>query len=448
MNASIFYDLAAVNIRGGSAVAADVVIDGEEDEESDSSSDDDELFNIHHFRNVSQRTSNNGSGRGSTAGGRGSGGGRASTAGGRGGGDGGGGRASTAGGRGGGGGRASTAGGRGSGDGGGDAPRQSRRALGRFVDGHAIRSSAHAAGLIGLLQLASAEPGGMYAALGQNNRTIWIGSKIDALFRADGPLGSFVSVSTQVLMRHLKEAETAAKVFYRRHHSNDQSGASQEDIPEWAEKFFPLFNEAESQSSNNAQAAAARSEQRSVVASLVGRQAPLGVRNGPTQLRTETTRNRGSRVMRQQVIGSVDAEIVYEEGDEDEEAVEGRDDVAYPHVARRQRTTNGTRRRNTHLDFSPDGNDPSSRYSEVARAYSSITVMSRSIARSMDGPPRSFADVARDYSAVSTLLQNATEAHERSHYTMALQGLDFELSAMMPTRTVMANINDGGSAAA
>ena len=152
--------------------------------------------------------------------------------------------------------------------------------------------------------------------------------------------------------------------------------------------------------------------------------------------------------MRQQVIGSVDAEIVYEEGDEDEEAVEGRDDVAYPHVARRQRTTNGTRRRNTHLDFSPDGNDPSSRYSEVAGAYSSITVMSRSIARSMDGPPQSFADVARDYSAVSTLLQNAREAHERSHYTMALQGLDFELSAMMPTRTVMANINDGGSAAA
>jgi hypothetical protein len=81
--------------------------------------------------------------------------------------------------------------------------------------------------------------------------------------------------------------------------------------------------------------------------------------------------------MRQQVVGNVDAENVYEGVDNvDEEFVKGRDDVAQRHATPRQCITKGTCHQNVHLhDFSPDGNVPSSQYSEVRGAYSSIATI-------------------------------------------------------------------------
>ena len=181
----------------------------------------------------------------------------------------------------------------------------------------------------------------------------------------------------------MREAEQVARHFHNQRHSSDQSGSTREDIPGWVGEFFQLFEAASSHPTNSSQADAARSEQRSVVASLTGRQAPLGIRNGPAQLRTETTRNRGAPVMRQQIVGNVDAETVYEGGDEegDEFAEEGYGDVVHRYAAPRRRTiTNGTRQRNIHLDFSPDGNDPSSRYSSIVGAYSSIDLLGRAVA--------------------------------------------------------------------
>jgi hypothetical protein len=146
-------------------------------------------------------------------------------------------------------------------------------------------------------------------------------------------------------MWHLREAESVAKAHYQTQHSNDRSGASQEVIPQWVAEFFDLFSMTASEANNSAQTAAARNEHQGVAGSLASRQAPLGVCNGPAELRTKTARNSGAPVMRQQVIGNVDVENVYEGlGKVDGEFVEGRDDVTQRHVTPRQRITNGTHR--------------------------------------------------------------------------------------------------------
>lgn len=412
------------------------------DEEVEDSSGD-ELLN-YDGRSVRQRT--NGGGRGSTAAGRGGGRGSSTTTGrGRGG-------SSTAAGRGRGG--SSTAAlanfnvdastGNENGLGGDTTSNNSNttgagrlRQLGHFVSNTgAIRSPEHAAGLIGILQLAKAErPGGIHAALGHGNRITWVSSKLEAFFAATGPLGCFIPVTVNVLLRHLREAEQVARHFHNQRHSSDQSGSTREDIPGWVGEFFQLFEAASSHPTNSSQADAARSEQRSVVASLTGRQAPLGIRNGPAQLRTETTRNRGAPVMRQQIVGNVDAETVYEGGDEegDEFAEEGYGDVVHRYAAPRRRTINGTRQRNIHLDFSPDGNDPSSRYSSIVGAYSSIDLLGRAVARSMEGPPRTFLDISNEYQAVANNLRNAVDEHAKAFHSIALQGLSAELQRMVPT---------------
>jgi hypothetical protein len=89
--------------------------------------------------------------------------------------------------------------------------------------------------------------------------------------------------------------------------------------------------------------------------------------------------------MHQQVIGDADAENVYEGVDNvDEGLVEGKDDVAQCHATPCQRITNGTCHQIVHLhDFSPDGNDPSFRYSVVRGAYSSIATIACVVAWSM-----------------------------------------------------------------
>ncbi len=91
----------------------------------------------------------------------------------------------------------------------------------------------------------------------------------------------FSSVTPNVLMWHLREAESVAKSHYCSQHTIDQSNASQEVIPQWAVDCFDLFHAASSEPSNRAQVAAAQNEHRGVAASLTGQQAPLGVRNGP-----------------------------------------------------------------------------------------------------------------------------------------------------------------------
>jgi hypothetical protein len=99
--------------------------------------------------------------------------------------------------------------------------------------------------------------------------------------------------------------------------------------------------------------------------------------------------------MHKHIVGSVDTGNVYEGGDKvDEEFVEGRDDVAQHHAAPCQCITNGTCRQNVHLQyFSPDGNDPSSQYSDVRGAYSSIATIACSLAQPIEGPPQSLADL-------------------------------------------------------
>ncbi len=106
-----------------------------------------------------------------------------------------------------------------------------------------IRSSNHAtAALIGLLELGQGHPDGITGAFGHNNRISWFRLNIDALFCKDGPLDSYVPFSANVLVRHVGRAQVLARSFYDRDHSNEQSGAAHEDVPEWSRHFFPTFS--------------------------------------------------------------------------------------------------------------------------------------------------------------------------------------------------------------
>jgi hypothetical protein len=153
-----------------------------------------------------------------------------------------------------------------------------RVALGPFVytnnERTGIRSANHEAGLIGILQLAGAHETGLISTLGHNNRQGWFQDNIPVLFQADGPLGMFNVVSPLVLLRHFAVAQGQAKDMFDRFHSADQTGATHEDVPPWAQHFFRYFEALQNVPSASAQAAELRSERRSVVAGLMGRQAP------------------------------------------------------------------------------------------------------------------------------------------------------------------------------
>ena len=88
-------------------------------------------------------------------------------------------------------------------------------ALGGFVftsNGRSgIRSANHAAGIIGLIQLAGAHPSSWEGTLGHNQRTQWFNENVDAFFQADGPLGMFNQVSPLVLLRHFSAASNQAR---------------------------------------------------------------------------------------------------------------------------------------------------------------------------------------------------------------------------------------------
>ena len=99
-----------------------------------------------------------------------------------------------------------------------------RSALGGFVftsNGRSgIRSANHAAGIIGLIQLAGAHPSSWEGTLGHNQRTQWFNENVDAFFQADGPFGMFNQVSPLVLLGHFSAASNQARALFDRRHSN------------------------------------------------------------------------------------------------------------------------------------------------------------------------------------------------------------------------------------
>ncbi len=155
------------------------------------------------------------------------------------------------------------------------------------------------------------------------------------------------------------------KEVYDQQHSNDQTGTDHKDVPPWIQSFFCLFEAQQIVHSASAQAAETRNERRSVVPGLTEHQASLGNHHscGPAQLHSETLINSGARRMRQMYAGDVETEVV---GDDamnnqmDDILVEGINDTANEHPACCCRTTNGTHRQNTHMDFSAGRNDPAS----------------------------------------------------------------------------------------
>ncbi len=176
--------------------------------------------------------------------------------------------------------------------------------------------------------------------------------------------------------------------------------------------------------SASAQAAETRSERRSVVSGLTGRQAPLGnhpAGQRPVQLRTETSRNAGSARMRQMHIGDVNVEVLGDDAmnarlDEEFLLVEGVDDTVDERPARRRRTQNGVRRRNANIDFGAGRNDPAARFQHVTRAFSSLDSLTNAVAQSFSAPsvapPRSLIDAAIDFERASDMLVRARERND------------------------------------
>ena len=230
-------------------------------------------------------------------------------------------------------------------------------------DGTAIASAHHSRALCNFLQVASAGNEGINGTLGHGNRVTWTRANIDSFFESNGPLSGFQPISDAILRRHLAAAQALSRSTYDRDHSNDRTGAAGEDIPQWISLFYQLF---ESRTSNNARSVAARAENRQVVSTITGRQAPLGHSGaGVAQLRTETSQNAGTTAERCRVIGDVAAEEVPVANEQD--LIEGRDDVTNVRPAPRGRA--GTRRRNA--TFAADRNDPSERFNHMREGWAS-----------------------------------------------------------------------------
>ena len=297
--------------------------------------------------------------------------------------------------------------------------RPQRQPLGGFVQTRvgvtAIRSPRHATALIGILQLAGAYQSGLLGSMGHGNRQAWFQSNASALFRSDGPLGDFNEVSASVLMRHVGAAERHARDLYGRSHSSDITGAEHEDVPAWASHFFRLFEAQQNNPSVSAQAGVVRDERRSVVAGLVGRQAPLGRHHGrgPVSLHNELARNTGNANLRQQIIGNVDTEVVGANDAMDDDLVEGYDDMANERPARRRRTMNGVRRRNVHME-----SDPASRFHQISNAYSSLDALTQAVVQSFSAPPqplpRTSIDVLGDFQRATAMLREAQNMNDAS----------------------------------
>ncbi len=160
----------------------------------------------------------------------------------------------------------------------------------------------------------------------------------------------------------------------------------------------------------------------------MGRQAPLGFRgNRPAELRTENSANDGAPTMRRQVVGNVNAESIDLEADH---LVEGRDDISVSRPAPRRQTTNGVRRRNVHLGFGPDSNDPSTRFANIVRGYEAMDGLTEAITQYFATPhqavPRRMIDITREYAETVVLLENANREEDREFYRAQLRHLNEE----------------------
>ena len=156
------------------------------------------------------------------------------------------------------------------------------------------------------------------------------------------------------------------------------------------------------------------------MASLTGQQASLGYNdNGIVKLQTKTLRNDGALKLRSRVIGNVSKERLDANGGGDlppelPELMEGQNDSYSRRVAPRRRTTNGIHRCNTHLDFSANTNDPSSRFARIRSGYESPDALMNAITQSINAPvpisrpPHHFSDLVRDYIQASKGVKNAT----------------------------------------
>ena len=298
------------------------------------------------------------------------------------------------------------------------------------IEGTAIRSAEHAAGMLALIQTASAHQDGIIAALGSGSRTAWITANIHSLFRGDGALRGFRQLSVPILMRRLREAQLFTRRIYDGDHSNDQTGASHEEIPPWVRAWFQFFEAQQNQETNHARASRARSERASTVASVVGRQGPLGVSAGnqPVEVRTETSRNEGAPDMREQVLGDHETERV-------NVSVEGRDDAGRRTSANNRRN-NGSRRRNIHTTGSvaAGDNNPSARFESIRNGYDSLNRLTDAISHSFVAPQQqqapSIIEIVRNYAEITTLLENVTSPGQEQFYRDAQARMHTQLTGL------------------
>ena len=163
----------------------------------------------------------------------------------------------------------------------------------------------------------------------------------------------------------------------------------------------------------SANSEAVRTENRQTVASLTGRQAPLGYRgNSPAELRTEATGNEGTAALRARVIGNVSVgERAVSNGNK-----EGVDDLVNRRSAPVRVPNNGRRRRNVHLGgegsngFNAGSNDPSAQFENIQNAYSSLDRLTSAVAASFEPqqPQRRLIDVAVEFDKICKLRDEAS----------------------------------------
>jgi hypothetical protein len=322
---------------------------------------------------------------------------------------------------------------RGGGMGGVDGEGVGRIALASFIsaDGLHVRPGRREQSLLALLQLATSaghqaaastsnsSGSGIVLTLGHGNRTEWIRANLDMIFREHGPLGGFNPVRPERLCKWIKEAETCAKIYYSRDHSNDETGADQEDLPPWTEPFFSLFDAASNHEGPRARASRIRRERRAITLSVIGASAPLGYdAEGPARLREETSPNDGPTAMRQRTLGRV--------------TVEGMDDTADMQEAPAC-GANRTTSRNRHLaEFATAQNDPSSRFADIRASYTALrectVLLNESINAAPAPPVRSRMEIVREYAETERYLREAGP-ESRMFYNSVLTQLREEMSA-------------------
>ena len=138
-----------------------------------------------------------------------------------------------------------------------------RHTLGSFLNARkeAIRAN-RVDVLTALMDLFSAHPDGITGGLGWGNQINLICEKIGVWFSNNGPCRQFRLITAERVRRRLKEVENIAKQMHSRHHSNDQTGAEQEDVPRWAQMWFAFFDVVLSTETRTQREARQRSEMR------------------------------------------------------------------------------------------------------------------------------------------------------------------------------------------